>query len=355
MNHLKISALSAALIISLSGCGGGGGSSSSSTQASGGITATVPTVPTSVSLVGTSPTSTYVDGAGLTGSANATIYNQLNSLRLALGSGAMAQNTALDKAATAHTQYVGTNGLADPSFHQEASGQTGFTGVEPSDRAVASGYSAAGASTVDEVGSANGSPGTESKCVSSWSDSVYHMAVILEPTVDVGIGSGDFVDTYAGNSSTVSICVVNFGYKTSTGPQMSPTGAAVAYPYNGQTGVFTTFNNTAESPNPTPDLTNVGQPIGVNFHSAVTSVSKFTLTNSGTNVPVRIISAGGTTGPGVVTDPNAELSSGYLFLVPTAPLAPNTTYSASYEVIVKGVTLASTWAFTTGATATGGQ
>ena len=325
--------------VMVTACGGGGGSSSSPAMGNSGSTANSPvsTIVTSVPAA-TYPASSYA----------AAIYTQLNSFRSNVGSGLLTQNTDLDTASAAHLNYLALNGVVDPSFHIEAGGQAGFTGVDPQTRALVAGY----LGQAGEVGYSQLQAGAETNCVMAWADSVYHMAAILGSQRDVGVAAGD--NTLVSNPSiTAATCVSDYGIQSGATGQYPAPGAVLAYPFNGQTGVPTSFNNQAEEPIPVSDLNGVGQPVGVNLNSPVFTVNSFTLTNAGTAVPSRILANSSVIGTGVVTDSNVE--PGYAYLVPISVLLPNTTYSVTFTAIVSAtsttpaVSYAKTWTFTTGA------
>ena len=335
---------------SLIACGGGGSSSSSASGGttggnSGGGTNTGASTGTGTknstsTIVSSVPAATYTAN-----SANATIYAQMNTIRLAIGAGLLTENADLDKSAAAHLNYLALNGIADPSFHVETSGQTGFTGVNPSDRMAAAGYSF---SLAGESGfSALAAGAVQTQCVSSWADSVYHVEALLVGYRDVGVAAGDNA-LVSSPSITASTCVADLGVQLNVQPQYPASGVILTYPYNGQTGVATSFNNLEEVPTPVPDLNGVGQPITVNLSAAVSSVATFTLTAGGATVPTRILAPTGTTGPGVVIDGN--INANFVTLVPISALAANTTYTVTFNGLANGTAMASVWSFTTGAT-----
>jgi uncharacterized protein YkwD len=336
--------------VALTGCGGGG---SSNTSDGGGMTSgntgsgtnSVGSTGTGTET-GTSTIVTSVPPATYTANGdNAIIYAQMNTIRLAIGSGLLAENVDLDKSATAHLNYLALNGIADPSFHVETSGQAGFTGVNPSDRMTAAGYNY---STTGETGySALVASAAVTGCVNGWADSVYHVEALLVGYRDVGVAAGD--NALASSPSiTVSTCVVDLGVQANAQPQYPASGVLLAYPYSDQTGVATSFNNQSEIPTPVPDLTGVGQPITVNLSAAVNSISVFTLTAAGgIVVPTRILAPAGTSGLGVVIDGN--INANFATLVPTSALSPNTTYTVKFNGVANGTTMSGSWSFTTGA------
>jgi uncharacterized protein YkwD len=162
----QLFALSAlALAACLTACGGGGGTDTP-TATSGASTAVTspspgtppgsivtPTTPavavTPIFTLASPPASTYAAG-----SAEKTMFDQLNQIRIGGGFGAIQQSVGLDRAAKAHSEYVAANYVVDglqtaefstpgpdgvPLGHTEKLGALGFTGVTPLDRATAAG------------------------------------------------------------------------------------------------------------------------------------------------------------------------------------------------------------------------
>jgi len=347
--NIKDTAAILVTTLALAACGGGGGSSTSgsTTPTNGSTGTTTPTAPVST-IVTSVPTATYAAN-----STEATLYAQLNALRLAAGSGLLAQNSALDTSSKAHANYVSLNGLLDPSFHIETAGQPGFTGASPSARATAAGYSAG----ADEVGYTAFVAGGNINSVNFWADSVYHISVVLGNLHDVGFGCEDapLPNNTTGQPITQSVCVSDFGNQAGIAGQIPLPYTVLAYPYSGQTGVPTGFSNQEENPVPAPDLNGVGQPVLVNLNDTVASVSQFTLTTvGGTAVPARILVASSSvTGTGLTVDANmsSEGMSTYAVLLPTSALTANTTYTVTFTGMgtantAKTYTLS--WSFTTG-------
>ena len=346
--YCKLTAISVLVTFTLAGCGGGSGSAGTpvtgvTTSTGGGSGST-----TSATLVTSVPPATYTAN-----SANATIYQELNTLRSGIGSGLLTQNAALDQSSVAHLQYLQKNGIADPSFHIETQGQTGFTGADPSTRAAAAGYTA---SLIGEVGYAALVANGNLASVNSWSDSVYHIVAILGNQRDVGVACSDapLPDNTTGQPVTQSICVSDFGIQSTAQGQLPTSGTVLAYPYNNQTNVPTGFKNQSESPIPAPDLDGVGQPIVVNLNDTVSDVKTFTITTAaGAAVQARImVASASVTGNGLTVDANmaSEGMSGFVVLLPTSTLQPNTQYNVSFAAV--GTTFSGaytkTWSFTTG-------
>jgi len=348
----------AVLSLTLVACGGGGGGGSDpgagTTPSSGGSTGGT----TSTSWV---PAVTSV-AAATYASDNLTVYQMLNSSRQAAGAGLLTQNAALDKAALAHAQYLlqNWNATALADFHDENSSNTGFTGATPSAQMSAAGYSGVSMGQVGIIGVAGIT--TPADCVNAWLNSVYHLQAIFGTETQVGIAA-------VGND-TGYVCVVDYGnavaYSGAYGGQLPAT--TLVYPYAGQTNVATTFHAGQESPDPAPDIANsypIGQPILVSavdaamaqslpnsWQASQVTINAFTVTAKGGSTPLatRIVVPGGTLGAAgvtVTTDVAGEYS-GLAYVLPLAPLAPNTAYNVSFSATVAGKSVNDNWSFTTG-------
>lgn len=315
----------------LSACGGGGGGSDSSSNNGGTPPANLP----STDLVSSVPAPTYG-----TGTPAETVFNRINALRGKIGSGLLTQDAQLDTAAKGHLIYLGINGIT--GGHTQNVSLTGFTGVTPSARATAAGYS----SSVGEVIAAFGGNDRAAECATNWENSVYHMSMLFDPSRDIGVAAGNVMAGDPVAPWPATACVVNFGTKLSAGPQLPPASVPLVYPYADQTGVIAAFNNQAESPTPVPDLNGVGHPVGMRFSGAVSAVASFTITPTGGNaIASRILAGSGVTGPGVVLD--SLVGATEVFLVPVMALAPNTAYQVSFSGTVGGAQVTKIWSFTT--------
>jgi len=331
-----LAAFAAAMI--LAACGGGGGSSDPQPTPD-----PVP-VPDSADIVTEVPTPTYpVNGA------QATVFNQINALRAKVGSGLLAQDAALDKAAEAHFNYIVLNGWLDTHFENPA--LSGFTGVDPSERAMNAGY-AGGASEV--MAGALGANRADT-CVPTWANSVYHMFALFAPDRDLGIGAGDiprvgpmqndYIETY---------CVLDISKKSQARSQRPVAGTVLTYPYDRQTSVPVLFLNRNEIPQPLPELDGVGQPIAASFatqtspHPKVT-VTSYTVTAQGAgSVAAKVLAAPSVSiAAGVDAVADDQVWPEMVFLVPVSPLTPDTTYAVVFEGTVDGKPVRKSWSFTT--------
>ena len=331
---------------SLSACGGGGGGG-------GGGTAIPPA--TFSSLAATVPAASY--GAIANGSA----FDLINQIRSGAGAGKLMQSSALDLAAKSHTGYFMQNSNLDGAYigathegvlggHYEDPANLGFYGKTAQERATKAGY-AGKARELISFGAAN-----SVDCIESLENSVYHLAQIISPLyVDVGI-------SFESSSAGGTVCSIELGLPGTTLGQLPAAGSVAIYPYAGQTAVAPTFYNRAEAPIPAPDLNSAGHPVAVSLYSMAAPalvgsdivINEFSMktVNGGTPVAVRVLAKSGVTsnmpgGPALSTD-DAIADAGVVFLLPTAPLAVNTTYKVTFAATLKGTAVTKDWSFTTG-------
>ncbi len=241
-----------------SGSSGGGSTDSSiSTTGNDASTMTADAPPGSAS---TSPeTGTILDGdagtcpapGGLSANTAAAL-TLVNQTRSAMGSPCATMVAALNTSASKHCAYYAANQppasatcIADP--HVEVSGCADFVAAQFNDRETAAGYTG----YADSETMAFDDSGTGS--VQQWIDSVWHRTPVLSPwTRDIGYGSATACDT------------MDFGVGSA-----SPSDLIVTYPYDGQTGVPTSFNGTYEGPMPPapPGGWPSGYPVHVYLHA----------------------------------------------------------------------------------------
>jgi hypothetical protein len=352
-NYKKIATHIPAVLLTaaLASCGGGGGGGSGLTYQS---------------AVTTPPSDPYSSDESL-------VFNQLSAIRPAAGY--LTPNTALNTAATGHVNFLFNNDLLNATIHpgyltynfggtlgghyennpisynSNTFSTTGATGTTPQARATAAGYTG----TVTELMTFGATDGTN--CVDLLGDSVYHLVDLVSPFIDLGIAYN------AGGGNNSSACAIEVGVKTNTLGQL-PASGQVVYPYDTQTGVLATFNNTAEQPDPAPDLTAalqtpLGHPIIVSLYSLTyptlkgsdIAISEFSITPS-VAAGVRILANTGVTYPGLVapdelkTD-NVIPGAGFVELLPKEPLAATTAYTVTFTAMVRGNPVTKTWTFTT--------
>lgn len=356
-NKIALTTLSLAATITLAACGGGGGGNNGSAAAPA-VGASTPTTTTATTATSV-PTPTYASTT-----MQALAFASLNSYRLAMGVGELAQDTILDTSSDKHALYLVTNfanGSITAVTHNEVSTNADFYEATPLSRAQKAGAPAT--EWISENAAVGLTQATSaafaSNCLGQFLNTVYHLqdATEVQQTIGIGFQQNTTQGTYScvldfGQTTGVSGTPTANGYLTSAGQQMATTAIAHS-PLANETGVARAM--TAESPNPAPDLTSPGRPIMVRVTAAnagdVLTVTSFTLTPSGgTAVPARIIvpSAALTGSSGATADVNNAMAAGVAFLLPLAPLAANTTYTVSFSGVRTGIPTSTTWTFTTG-------
>lgn len=339
MNDARQTWIAAAIALMLAGCGGGGGTS--------GGQATTPVTPVvDVNLQATTaPAVTYAAASG-----NLAVYGAVNAVRAAVGSGLLAQSVALDQAALAHWNYISTDDGALLKSHGETPGVAGFTGVDPTARALAAGYHGA----VGEVMfGENTTVDAWDTCLANWTNSVYHVSVLFSSARDIGLAAGTTKAFPAYGKYTV--CVMETGVASTAAEQLPAEGTVRVYPYAGQTGVPVVFLNHNESPTPLPAYAELGPPVSLNFKTKpattaapVIVIAQLTLapSNGGAALDARILVNNiGSTGPALTSDSNQDVYTASL--VPVARLAAATQYTVVFAGTVNGKAVGKTWSFTT--------
>ena len=257
----------------------------------------------------------------------------------------LAQDAALDSAATNHSKYIIANyylgagqfngaamAVVDTATgwvtgHFESVSRPGFTGVLPVDRALASGASY---KYVGEVAAWTGGD-----CVGWFLNSVFHRSALLNTDLQsVGLAN---VATSDGLSSA---CVIDPGFRVVA--QTRPTGWTGFYPGIGQTNVPIQMA-AGEIPDPAPAIPNAqkGSPVSIYLTSAISAVNSFTLTPAGSTAQVPVMQITYASFPTHLTKNEAHI-------LPTQLLANKTTYNVNFSAtMADGTALNKAWSFTT--------
>ena len=332
-----ILALAVGAAVLLTACGGGGGPSTAPTTP----TQTAPTT-TSSSINSVVATPNYP-----VASQQAVVYSLLNAARVSCGFGSVSQSTQLDQAALAHAKWLMVNHYAPG--HYETSGTPGYTGNGPQDRGAAAGYAYAytfaysGEIVTEYLATAY----SGAKLVSNLLSAPYHMVGAMQGFANVGIGYID--DATAGTTvqyGPETTLNIDFGVPAGSLNQEPSTSDVLTYPCQGTTG--TAWELQGETPNPVPgrnlQTSPIGQPILVYAaHGQTIVLTSATMTNvaSGANVTLLAPVYSG-------NDPNAELQNNEGFIMPNAPLSPNTSYQVTVNGTNNGTAFSRTFTFTTG-------
>lgn len=336
MIHARQIMIAASIATMLAACGGGGGS------ASGTVT---PPVPVDVNAqVPAAPAPSYAAASG-----NVAVYDAVNTLRGKIGSGQLTQSGALDAAALAHWNYITTDDVSPLKSHTETAGVAGFTGVDPTARALAAGYRGVVGEAMFGQNLAADAWGT---CSAAWANSVYHVAVLFSGARDIGLAAGTTKAYPAYGKYT--ICVVETGVASTAAEQLPAEGTVRVYPYAGQVDVPVVFYNHNEAPIPLPEFGELGAPISLNFKTKaattaapVISISQLSVAPAGgaalgARILVNNITSTGIT---LTSDSNQDIYTATL--VPTSRLVPATAYTVTFSGLVNGKAVSKTWSFLT--------
>lgn len=348
----KLSLVAAAALI-LAGCGGGGGGGSASTP----VSPSNPTPPVTIPPVTTPPLPTDPTGLQNTvpapsfaaSSVQLDVFTELNKARAAYGVGQMAENAALNKAATNHALYL-TGRLAAGDYadmgHSEDPAKPGFTGRNPAERASFAQYAAATVGgvgenlssmiAVDGVSSAQGVVAIEALL-----SAPYHRFGFFDGSREVGIGHGAV--RVPGEGGVRNTIVTNFSYGQGTLGQSPANDWIGLWPSDKATGVLYSF--AGETPNPIPVNNGAcaGYPVSIQVKSGqVLTTTSFVITESTTGVVVRSQLS---TAASEVNQAYARANTAYL--IPYAPLKLNTNYTVRFIGARDGTAIDKVWTFTT--------
>jgi len=336
--NLKFIALMTASF-TLSACGGGGSSTETNTSTNSNSNPIQQPVTPPVTPPITPPVTPPLDSGHLqttvpvptyaATTAELFTFNEINTFRKALGLGLVSQNTALDKAAVNHVNYISINKTPG---HIESPVLQGFTGKSPTDRQVFAGFT--GKVLGGEVISFAPMP----QAIYSLINSVYHRDIIAAQYItNMGLSYG------AGWGSPLA---VEFG--SITLQNNSPT-FTTNYPLDGQVGLpLATF---AEFPSPLPNTINSLSDFATKTSSPITFYSAF-----GTALTVKTftVTAAGSITPlasSLITsssDENKLVGSNTAHLIANAPFLANTKYTVKFEGSIDGIAISKAWSFTTG-------
>ncbi|WP_229419011.1 CAP domain-containing protein [Pseudoduganella flava] len=296
----------------LSACGGGGGEAANT-----GITPVTPTSPTPVPGSPTATGDTAADG-----------FAWFNYRRNQVGLSSLTRNAQIDTAAAGHSNYLRLNNTVS---HDQASGNPGFTGTTLANRFAAAGYNLVQPYAYGEVISAAGDRSGffhAEELIAA----IYHRFVIFEPVFrEMGVGASTGNNNY-------TYFTTDFATRSGYGAGLGR-GNVVVYPANNQTAVPVNFMSDSESPDPVPNLNEVGYPISVHADiSATVTVTSFTVRpRGGANLPVRLLAR--------AVDPETPQSAAAI--VPLTKLAAGTTYDVSFSGTADSVAVTRNWSFTT--------
>jgi hypothetical protein len=184
---------------------------------------------------------------------------------------------------------------------------------------------------------------------------------MLSRATDAGVGFG------GAGTAAAGMCTMDLASPSGGGArQIPPSGAIVAYPYDGSTVAHGTFFVSNETPRVSKTLlpnATAGTPVIVGFRNqdvvagGAVTITQFSLaTSGGTTLPGVILGAvanpreGAAAITGTNVNADAEVGTDFAVFVPSSPLAPGT-YTVTLHAMVSGGRALglSTWSFTVSA------
>ncbi len=291
--------------------------------------------------------------------------NYLNTLRAHAGMIKFSAEQHLDTSSYNHAHYQMLNNAIG---HGETSGNDGYTGASPAERAVYADYLH---KTVNE--SISNGQDTVYQSVDGLIASIYHRFGLLGFDYDeIGIGA-DFSDSHAygnayvydigvsqlrvlcaGESSTAdhyyyNVCaddtfrIESSQYENAMAENANANPAYVLWPYNGQNDSLPVFFE--ENPDPLPDCSVSGYPVSIQFNpkkSGKIALSSFKIYDEGSNSEIT-----NTTLLDKDSDPNSILSEYEYALFPLDRLAWGGQYRAELFYQEDGTDKQIVWRFST--------
>lgn len=272
-------------------------------------------------------------------------YSLLNAQRTSCGFGSLAQNSMLDAAALAHNDYQLRNNV---SSHYESATlfPLGFTGVTPTDRVLAQGYTNAG-DVGDEYSINRGrsiKTGEGADAIRGLLNAPYHLMGLMTGFREVGISVRSNTDVGTTNANVYTH--LNLAYKAAAGQQLIASGEVKTYPCEGSVGLNRQLQN--ETPNPVPGRNLATTPLGTAIYVQVRDGDVLTLTSASltqisTGLPVVL-----RTPMNAANDPNEILKGHQAFILADSPMAANASFQAIINGTNNGVAFSRTFTFTTG-------
>jgi uncharacterized protein YkwD len=256
-----------------------------------------------------------------------TALNLLNVQRVTCGFKPLINNINLNKAALNHSQWIVANNIGghieDPILTRY------FTGSNPFQRATFFGYDALDVDeNIYQQGDVDYFEFAE-KSLRNLLSAPYHLAGLMAPMRDIGIGIYNGTPIIPHGYSTAATYLLGStkaqGYDTSFSDN-----EVLTYPCEGVAGV--SFSLTGEDPNPIPgrDLSiyPIGHPVYLRAkegHTLSIASAKMTKVTDNKIIALR---------PAITfsNDPNSRFSKNEAYVVPDGPLE----YDSEYQVIVTG-------------------
>lgn len=276
------------------------------------------------------------------------VFNKLNAERTNCGFGLLAQHAQLDVSAKGHGDWLLINNAAG---HYQVANTTGFTGLTPTARATAAGYTTS--STVSEAATAGPAAKASMGVVGfvGLLNAPYHVLNMMRGYRDVGVSVRENFDVGLSPNNRMDV-VLAFGVTSTAGFQAPASGSVRTFPCDGSTGVERALYN--ETPNPVPTRNLWTSPLGSSIAITADTGSALVITsasmiNAGTGAAVTLLAP-----ITAATDPNKVNGVSYLgsnegFVSADAPLAASTKYQVTITGTSNGTAFSRTFMFTTGA------
>jgi uncharacterized protein YkwD len=345
MKSLNKNLVALTAIVVLSACGGGGGGASVTAPTGGTVTPPAPTqTAAAATLVTSVPAATYALNSPEMGA-----FTQLNAIRSQCGLGLIKQDTRLDAAAAAHTNYIANSTDPQRFGHTESAAYSFFTGVTPSDRTTATGYGPAASEIIG--GNAyftqqpDETPGKE--MIRGTMATMYHGGALLSAFEHYGIGQRfNPLTGTPGHPAKAIVATSSLGKGNPAVNQLA--GDTVAtYPCDGMKDVYTAFyEGEVPAPFPSSDYTNFKR--GASIFVLVRSGQKLNVSSVTLTDPLGKVASGK-----LVThanDRNGNLDPSIVIFSPDHQLANSTQYHLRVVGTNNGVSFDKTVTFTTDAT-----
>ena len=313
--------------------------------------------------------SLYLDIFGL---ESKKAFNLINSIRQKAGLNKLVFDDNLSNAAKNHVLYLldvlDANGTIK-EFHKEDSNILHFTGVNPDDRVVYSGYKSRYIFENVSYGQ-----DLETRSVEDLMSAIYHRFAFLNINID-RIGYYDYNKTYVyemGNSYLNILCsktsydkndsyyhdicadkdfkIEKNIFESNLSIIQKSNPEFIVYPFPNQTSVDPAFYE--EIPDPLPDYSVSGYPISVEFNSAKIDITKldvksFILKDNENNEVALIDIKNGIKMMNKNTDPNKHFNDFQFAIFPKERLKFNSIYTAIFQYSYNNQDKNITWSFTT--------
>ena len=300
------------------------------------------------------PIATYPIGSDLLEA-----FNLLNKERARCGFGMMAQNVALDQAATGHLNYVKKNYAAYGFDHLQVPGRPGFTGVSPTDRALSAGYGSRDKTHVSESAAARWAVnksifanGLATSSMRNLLNAPYHALGLISSYKEVGSAFGlvDEKNFSSGDVHSLAFLIlkparIDF-FTDFNNTQEIADSTIRTYPCQGSVDINRMM--VGEVPNPVTPRDLATNPIGSSIMIKVKTGNTLLVTNAGMFES--------STGAAVVllptmtnaNDPNRYLQKSAAVIMPDKPLKPLTSYKVTINGTNNGASFERIFEFKTG-------